>query len=259
MSFRKFLGSRVFLLNIILAAFFTVIIIWLTLHLISRYTNHGESFPTPDFYGLDEETIDLLAEETDLRYVIFDSIYNIDFVPGTVVDQSPQAGHYIKKGRKIYLTMAAHNPEYISLPKLTDVSLRQARIQIAAAGFVVGHVEYRPSQFNDLVLDQKIGGFHVDEGEKVPKGTVIDLVVGKVSGDKKTAIPDLTGYNAGDARKVILDGLLSVGAIIYDESVQNQEDSINARVWKQSPAPGTNEKVELGTSVDIWLSLKADQ
>jgi beta-lactam-binding protein with PASTA domain len=259
MSFKKFITSRVFFLNIILVVIATVIFVWLSLYFISRYTNHGESFPAPNFYGLEGNNIELLADEVGVRYVINDSLYNISYEPGTIIEQSPQSGHYIKKGRKIYLVIAARNPEYIALPKLTDVSLRQACIQIEAGGLVVGNVEYRPSEFNNLVLGQSIGGDKVDVGEMVPKGTVIDLVVGKISGDKKIIIPDFAGMNMENATNEILKNSLSVGAVIYDESVQNKKDSLNARIWKQSPAFGKNGGVELGTSVDLWLSLKVDQ
>jgi beta-lactam-binding protein with PASTA domain len=259
MSFRKFITSRVFGLNILLAAIVTILLIWLTLYLLSKYTNHGESFPTPDFYGLEQDGVELLSTRMEVRYLVNDSIYDIAYKPGTVIDQSPQSGHYIKRGRKIYLTIAAHNPEYISLPKLTDVSLRQARLQIEASGLVVGDVVFRPSEFNNLVLEQKIGGVVVSAGETVPKGTVIELIVGKTSVDKKTMVPDLSGYNIENARKAIFEKSLSVGAVIYDGSVVVKEDSLNARVWKQSPSPEKNGGVELGTSVDLWLSLKVEQ
>lgn len=246
------------MLNIILVFIATVFFIWFTLHLISKYTNHGESFPAPDFFGLDEKGMEMLAEEMDVRYVIYDSLYNIKYEPGTIIEQTPRSGHYIKKGRKIYLTIAAYNPEYISLPKLTDVSLRQARIQIEASGLVVGHVVFRPSEFNDLVLEQKIGGEEVEVGKMVPKGTAIDLIVGKVSGGRRTIIPDLSGLTLDNASKVISNRSLSLGAVIFDESVQTKQDSINARVWKQSPPFNKDGGVGLGTSVDLWFSLKIE-
>jgi hypothetical protein len=42
--------------------------------------------------------------------------------------------------------------------------------------------------------------------------------------------------------------------VIYDESVLNLGDSLSARIWQQRPE-SSEEMVEQGTAVDLWLTV----
>lgn len=253
MSFMKFFAGKVFIINLFLAVVVLVLLLWFTLRMLAVYTNHGESFAAPDFYGLDQGNVKLLADKYKLRYLINDSVYYKGCIPGTVTEQSPEAGHYIKKGRKIYLTVASYHPEYIILPRLTDISLMQARIQIESSGLVVGNIDFRLSRFNDLVLEQGTSGIEAEVGEMVPKGTVIDLIVGRTSGSKIVVVPDLTGLDANSAALEIRKSNLSLGTVIFGPGVKDAVDSLNAKVWRQEPQPGKPVGVLAGGEIDLWL------
>jgi hypothetical protein len=47
---------------------------------------------------------------------------------------------------------------------------------------------------------------------------------------------------------------LNLGAVIYDASFENAEDSMNAFVWKQKPEDSDDVLMNLGSAVDIWLT-----
>ena len=68
-------------------------------------------------------------------------------------------------------------------------------------------------------------------------------------------MPSLIGLTYKEASNKLLDLFLNTGAINYDESVQNKKDSINAKVYRQSPGYSTINEVNLGYNVDIWLTL----
>jgi ribosomal protein L28 len=51
--------------------------------------------------------------------------------------------------------------------------------------------------------------------------------------------------------------MLNMGVLIYDETIISKEDSLNARVWKQNPNPKVTGYVNLGSSVDIWITVDA--
>ena len=253
MSLKQFLTSKIFLKQIGLALLITLVLSWFVMISLSIYTNRGESIPTPDFSGKTIGEAEALAEKGDLRFVVKDSVYRKDTRPGTVLMQSPAAGHKIKSGRMVYLTISALYPEKVEVPKLTDVSMRQARGLLESKGFALGNVEYHPSEFNDLVLDSKFAGQSILPGSRLDNGATIDLVVGRKLSDSEAIVPDLTGLSLENAKAVLEANSLVIGMVLFDQSIVSSEDSLNARILKQLPVADSTSFVPQGTSVDLWL------
>lgn len=258
MRLKEFLTSKIFLKNLGYAVLLTIVLIWFTMIMLSFYTNKGENFPTPDFKGLTVGQIEALAYKNDLRFVIEDSVYQKKIQPGTVVTQSPSAGHKIKPNRLIYITLAAFVPEQVEVPKLTDVSMRQAKVLLESKGFALGKVEVRPSEFDDLVLDQKHDGQTISPGFRLDNGSTIDLVVGKNMAGGETKIPDLIALTLSDAKNALKEKSLNIGSVIYDSAILTTFDSLNAVIWKQMPQPDSTTFVMPGLSMDLWLKLKSE-
>jgi beta-lactam-binding protein with PASTA domain len=143
----------------------------------------------------------------------------------------------------------------ISMPQLTDISYRQATNLIESAGLIAGKVEYKPSEFPDLVLEQKVNGRIVREGEIVPKGSVVDLILGAEGARANNKVPTLFGNNLAEARLKIQEAYLNLGTVTYDESFSSEEEKIKGRIWKQSPDPAEIFEVARGTSINIWLTI----
>jgi hypothetical protein len=57
------------------------------------------------------------------------------------------------------------------------------------------------------------------------------------------------------AESRIIHASLNLGAITFDETVVNEEDSMNAFVWKQNPEFDEENQIQLGSPVYIWLTL----
>ncbi len=224
--------------------------------MLSFYTNKGENFPTPDLKGLSIGQVENLSGKNNFRFKVQDSVFRKDVQPGIIVLQNPEAGHKIKPNRMINLTLASVLPEQVEVPKLTDVSMRQARVLLDSKGFALGNIEFKPSEFDGLVLEQKYKGHDIDPGTKLGNGETIDLVVGKNLTGGETLIPDLSGYTIAIAREMLKNKSLSIGSTIYDPSVLSKEDTLNAVIWKQLPLPDSTNFVKPGISVDIWLQLK---
>ncbi len=256
MRLKEFLSSKILLKNIGFAVLLSILLIWLTLLMLSLYTNKGENFPTPDFKGLTIAQIETLVNNHDFRFVVKDSVYRKEFNPGTVVYQNPAAGHKIKPNRLIYITVASFIPEQVEVPKLTDISIRQARELLESKGFAIGNIMLRPSEFDDLVLEQKYNGRPVEPGSKLGNGATIDLVVGKHMTGGETTIPDLKMVSLTVARNILRSRSLTVGSVIYDPSILTAGDSLNAIIWKQMPPHDSTTLVMPGISVDLWLKLK---
>lgn len=257
MSLSKFIFSRKFLNHLMLAALVFFIFLLLTMQGLKIYTRHGQSNPVPDFYGLTPEEAMVRANQHKLKIKVTDSIFFDDALPGVIVDQLPKAGHGVKENRTISVTLNSTQPEMVTLPKLTDISFRQAQALIENSGLSPGNISYQPSEYNDLVLEAKVGTEQLKPGEKVTKGTKIDLTVGRTYGGKVVSLPELTGLTIEEAMLTLANSMLNTGVIIFDESILTSQDSVDARVYRQSPAILETTIVPQGSSVDIWLT--ADQ
>lgn len=257
MSLKKFLFSRTFLIQIIAAAILVVALLLLTMQVLKIYTKHGESYPVPDFSEMRYDEATEVAANQKLKVEITDSVFVDDVPPGTIIDQVPEAGFRVKESRTIFLTINSFQPEQVTIPRLTDISYRQAQVLIENSGLNVGEISYQPSEYNDLVLNVQIASEDVRPGRKVAKGTSVDLVVGRTEGNVATPLPNLTGLSIEEAENTLTNAMLNMGVLIYDETVISEDDSLNARVWKQSPNPKVVANVNLGSSVDVWITVDA--
>jgi len=255
MSLKDFFTSRVFFKQLALAVAITLAIVLVALFSLKIYTRHGEANPVPDLTGMTEEEFAPVLKKSRLRFEIVDSAYQEAVQAGGVVKQFPGVGHKVKKNRTIFLTINSRLPEQVVLPKLTDISFRQALVQLENAGLQAGNISYQPSEFHNLVLKATLDGLEIVQGEKVNKGTKIDLVVGSGEGVGKVQVPLLKGLSVLEARVVVSEAMLNIGAVVFDESVVTKEDSLNARIWQQSPDPLATPETDMGTSVDLWVTV----
>ena len=255
MSSPRFITSRIFLFNLLLAIVLFALLLFLTLKGIQLYTKHGQANPVPEFTGMLPEEAAKEARQHDLNIEIVDSLFLEDAAPGVVVDQIPEAGHGVKENRTIFITINSTQPEMVTLPQVTDISFRQALVLIENSGLQVGNISYKPSEYNELVLNVQIDSTNIYPGKKLPKNSKIDLVVGTKKGNLTTPLPDLIGLTIDQAQSVLTDAMLNTGVIIYDESILTQEDSLSARIWRQKPNTKVTGFTLLGSSVDMWATV----
>lgn len=255
MTLKEFLKTRTFKLNALAALGITIFLILFVVVFLRIYTNHGDSIEIPDLKGKSiEETANIL-EDKDLRYEIQDSVYSPDLPPGTVLDQFPKPGMKVKQHRMIFITLCAISQERIPMPQLTDISLRQAEALIENSGLVAGSIQYQPSEFPNLVLEQRINGRMVAKGEMIPKGSRVDLVVGSNGEGLSVELPSLIGLTLDDAKLKLEENSLSIGTITYDESVTSEDQKAQAVIWKQSPDPAATTEIDRGSALDIWMTV----
>lgn len=259
MSLKNFLLSKVFLKNLGLAVIIIVGLIMVLLIWLNFYTRHGQARPIPDFYGLTMEQTARLAKKNRLKYQVIDSVYTSLVPRGCVAEQNPKPGFKVKKWRNIVLTINAYNPEMVAMPNLVDLPIRQAIALIASAGLEMGQLRYRPDLSIDVVIEQLYNGKKITEGDSLQKGSVIDLVLGKGLSNQRTSIPDLTGMTLEPARKKILISSLNLGTYIYDNTIINSKDSLNAFVYKQNPEYREESSLQMGSAIYLWLTVDSSK
>lgn len=255
MKFFKFLRSKVFFKNLGIAMVLTIVLIFAVFVWLHLFTQHGRTRPIPDFYGFTPTEAEELASDRKLRVEIVDSVYNINAERGTVVEQNPAAGKMVKKKRRIFLIINAVNSETVIMPDVVGITHRQAKTILEITGLEVGRLSYVPDLAVNLVLKQMYKAKEIEPGDTIPKGVSIDLILGTGLSNRRTLSPDLTGMSFEQARSRILNASLNIGAVLYDETVLTEEDSIEAFVWKQNPEYDEDKRVRLGSPVYLWLSL----
>lgn len=249
-----FLSGKLFWKNFLIAfgslfLFLIVLFIWFKI-----YTHHGKAYAVPDFYGMDIEEVDELTRAKKMRFKVIDSVFNSQVDPGTVVDQNPFPGFRVKVNRTIFLTINATNPEMVKMPNLVGVSLRQAKAILETQGLEVGKLRYVPDIAMNNVLRQLYEGNEIVPGEFIIKGATVDLVLGQGVSSVTVPVPDFTGYTFNSARDKITDSYFNVGALIFDNTVHSEEDTLTSFVWKQRPAHFENSSIRLGSTVDLWFT-----
>ena len=255
MEFLRFLITKTFLRHLGLAAIIILVLLLGTLLWLKLYTHHGRTITVPDMSGLTLEEVGDVTSSRRLRFEVVDSVFSTEMPRGTVIKQNPTGNSRVKKNRKIFLTMNAVNPEMISMPQLLGLSFRQARLAMQNAGLVQGNIQYRPDFAKNNVLQQMHSDSVIKEGSEITRGTVIDLVLGRGLSSKTTRVPYLVGHHLEVASEIIADYYLNMGAITYDESMENAEDSSAAFVYRQYPEFDDFKRLNMGMEMDIWLSL----
>lgn len=255
MDFLRFLITKQFLRHLGLAVAIAIILLLGTMLWLKVYTHHGKTITVPDLTGLTEEEVADVTSSRRLRFEVVDSVFSTEMPRGTVIKQNPSGHSKVKKNRKIFLTMNAVNQETVSMPQLVGLSFRQARLAMQNAGLIQGTIEYRPDYAKNNVLQQKHNDTVIKEGTEITKGSVIDLVLGMGLSSSTTRIPDLVGTGLEDAREIIARYYLNLGAVTYDESFQEAEDSSGAFIWRQYPEYDEFRRLNMGMEMDVWLSL----
>jgi beta-lactam-binding protein with PASTA domain len=143
------------------------------------YTKHGETVNVPVFVKKQFTEINQIAESGNVQALIIDSIYSPDEKAGEIFKQEPEANELVKPGRPIYLYMYSMKPPEIEMPKLVDKSLRQATAMINSYGLKLNKVTESYGYCQGCVLKQLFEGKPIAVGDKIKKGSKIDLVVGK--------------------------------------------------------------------------------
>lgn len=197
MSFFKFLFSKTFLLQLVLAVLALFLIAFVILKWLDFSTNQDQRITVPNLARLSLDKVDEQLEELELRREILDSAnYNPDYPPYSVIDQVPLPGKQVKENRKIYLTL---NPSGFTKVEIPENMIRKTRRQVEptlrSMGFEIGTITYKPDFSKEVVLEMRHQGKLLEPGMKLMKTSKIDLVLGDGSGrygmdEEKEATPE---------------------------------------------------------------------
>jgi beta-lactam-binding protein with PASTA domain len=195
MSFIKFLKSKEFLNQILLAVIGLVLIVIVALFWLKFKTNHYQKIEVPNLAGVEMIEAEVILSDLDLRYEVVDSTkYNPEFPGNSVIEQSPTAGSFVKENRKIYLKLNPSTYELISIPEFYGKTNRQAKALLLSVGYRIGD---NPTYVDDIALDVVRGliynGKEVKAGQKIPRNSKLEFILG--DGGIPRNVKDSTNLN----------------------------------------------------------------
>jgi eukaryotic-like serine/threonine-protein kinase len=250
-SLIRFLKSKLFLKNLLLAVVAVFIILFLLGRYLNAYTEHGSKIEVPDLTGFSLAEVEEALTPLELSFVVIDSVeFNPEFPRGSVVTQIPTAYSEVKRNREVYLSINPTGERKVALPNIIDKSRRQAVSYLETYGFRVGELRYLPDMARDVVIGMEIRGKRVQPGTVVAKNTRVDLILGDGLSDEKIDMPWIMGVSYAEVKTILQGYTLNLGAATFDETV---EDTLSAVVYRQYPQARAH-KVRLGSSIDVWLT-----
>lgn len=243
------------ILAIVLVLMCLVIIVYVVMALGTR---HNAQRTVPNFVGLTIDDASHFASRRDLEIVVNDSLYVPSCAGGVVLEQLPTEGVIVKPGRKIYVTINSLNQRKAVVPYVAELSLRQAKTRLEAAGFVIEHLEYVEDPATNYVLAEFVNGEEITETNKLEAyvGSGVWLRVGVAPDAKSVPMPNLLGLSLGDAKSRLWAAGLNVGALSFDKGITIQERDLT-KVYYQSR--NTNAEAQRGDTVLLALTLSQEK
>lgn len=233
--------------------FFVALLVGATL-LLNTVTHHGQTIEVPDLTSMSVSEARHEASRKSLKVEVIDSIFVRRMEKGAVYSQNPKPGARVKKGRRIMLTINAMNSKKVSMPNLVGYSMRQAKAELNSRGLTLGKLIYVNDIATNNVLRQFYHNREIKPGKQIESGSAIDLQVGLNASDNMTYVPNVKGMKYLRAVDAVHDNSLNLGKVVFDKTVKTYSDTLNAVVYKQTPAASKTPLV-MGSDVTLHLSL----
>ena len=174
----------------------------------------------PLLLGKTEKTAKALLESYGYALGTVTGDYSNDYVKGQIISQDPEAGSALEKGGKVNVIVCLGseqgNPDIrtVTVPKLTQLTVDEAKNAIEKAGLTIGDITYQDSDAveKDRVISQSIGA-----GASVDAGTAINMIVSKGLAEARTL-------------KLRLDYTIAREET-FQVTVTLQEDGVNSNVF----------------------------
>jgi beta-lactam-binding protein with PASTA domain len=155
----------------------------------------------------------------------------------------------------IYVSINRVTPPTMPLPDLLDASLTNAEVVLKSNELRRGRIYYEPSPLGNLIREMRYKGRKIEPGTRIPKGSVIDLVVTDGRGPADFVVGNLLGDSYERAMFKLAGWNLHLGKVQIPEGVDTT--GVEPIVFKQDPAAG--DSVRVGDPVYIWIAPKGYQ
>lgn len=248
--------------NVLAMFLFLFTLLLLTSWWLKCYTRHGQKILLPDFVGKTVEEAEDLASKHDFTLVKIDSIFWVDKPGSVILQQTPDAGSFVKEDRKIYLVVTKHNADLITLSSLPTLYGRSFEVKkgelergfeiksnIAGYTYDAGPKNYIMAVIyrGDTILSSKIERVEY----QFPKGATLDFILSTDTG-AEVPLPDVVCMNYSAASFLVT----SLGLIIQEVEEDVIDDKNGSFVTHQEPVFDAEVKMKSGDTLRIFLNSK---
>ena len=251
----RYITRKPFWVNLLAAILLAFLIIFIFLQLLGLITRHGEYLTVPSVMGRKTNEAVKFLESKGFEVVIQDSLYSDTAQMGIVLKQLPDPNSTVKINRTVFLTVNRLTLPLIEMPTLEGKTINFALEMLERSHLKLGDTIYKPDFMRGSVLEQSYKGNRITSGTKIPWGSSIDMVIGSGLNEEMIKVPDLIDLTLGEAKIVLEQNGIGMGATIVDIGVT---DTLNAFVYQQSPPKVNEEKqpvyIQPGQLMDLWVS-----
>jgi len=211
---------------------------------LNRYLAVSE-VEVPDVTNIPLREAERILFEQGLNWEIGLSRHDERVPKDYVLAQRPAAGEKIKKTRAVVLDVSL-GPNMGFVPDVIGLSQREARVEIANAGFrVAGEMQesYSEEVPEGHVLDQEPGPL-----AEVPLGTEVTLTISLGPQPRYITMPDLVGKTLAEATEILEQNYLD-----FEVHQESSQEYFSGYVIAQDVPPG--EQILQKSTVKLTVSL----
>jgi serine/threonine-protein kinase len=206
-----------------------------------RFAIRGSEVAMPDVVGKSTADATSLLASKKLEIKIADRVFD-NLPAGDVVRQSPPAGEMMKVGQDVHVVLSL-GANTVSIPQVTDESLRAAEIELLRAGLQPGEISvcYLPGLPADAIIQQNPA-----PGMQAVSPRV-DLLVSEGDRPVSYIMPSLVGLAETDASREIEAAGLKIGALNVVAASPAPKDTVVA----ETPVAGSLLTPDMAINLDI--------
>ncbi len=214
---------------------------------LTRIIKGEDTVIIPDLLGKDVIYVLEILTDLELNTKVKGAEYSAIIPKNHIIYQEPKPGIEIKKGRDVKIIISK-GLRHVAAPRLTDLSLAQARIGLYENGLKPGIVSYT---YNfDKKRNTVITQFPYS-GSNLLRGSAVNLLISLGPRPMALMMMDLKGQALEEAIEIIENQNLLVGKIKTGFIKNYPENS----VIKQTPAAGY--KILEKSRVDLIINRQA--
>jgi serine/threonine-protein kinase len=219
------------------------------------YVKHNTLVKVPSVVGTNYNDALKQLEDAGLEGLQGDIRYDASKPIGTILDQNPPAEQMVKDGRRIYLIVSGGEQLY-DVPNLVGRTERESKFILAQRNLELVEVSVKQSaQFPPGLVIEQVEAV----GSKVKKGTKIGVVVSTGMQNGNLKIPDLTGKNVDEAKKIILANKFIVGKISFQPSTNVPLNAVIDQYPKANSMANENERIDLFVNKVVKPKVPSDE
>jgi beta-lactam-binding protein with PASTA domain/tRNA A-37 threonylcarbamoyl transferase component Bud32 len=164
-------------------------------------------------------------------------------VPANVIiSQSPLPGEQVKQGREIWC-LVSKGQDLATIPDVRNMTVKEASIEFQNSDVSMGNVT---RTWDEKIEKDRVISQNPKPGLEVPKNTPVDLVVSDGPEPQSVKIPDVRGKMLEEAKETLIESLLGVGNVSYQDSPLPE-----GTVIAQNPLPGTEVPYQYRVSLTV--------